>query len=120
MTVDHQSRHSTSGDDIEPAVLSDPEHSSVAALLEHLWDARGTDLQLTPGASPQVRVHGALVPVHGAVVLTPADTATMLGQLLTQQQVDDFVAAREYDFSFSFRDLARIRGNAFHTQGHVA
>jgi twitching motility protein PilT len=120
MTVDHTGRHSTSGNDIEPAIVADVEHSSVGALLQQLWDARGTDLQLTPGAPPQIRVHGALVPVKGAAVLMPSDTAAMLGQLLTEPQLDDFAAGREFDFSFGFRDLARIRGNAFHAQGNIA
>src|SRR4051812_8452699 len=40
--------------------------TTVDALLEALWDAKGTDLLLTVGAFPLVRVDGALRPVDGA------------------------------------------------------
>jgi twitching motility protein PilT len=87
------------------------------ALLDRLWRAGGTDLLLTVGIPPQIRVHGELRPVPDHPALTGADTETLLAELLTTEQLSNRDAAREYDFSFSWRNSARIRGNAFSQRG---
>ncbi len=89
-------------------------------LLEALWDARGTDLMLTVGLPPMVRVDGELIPIPGQSALLPDDTNSLLGEVLTPEQSDAWAAEREYDFSFSWRENARIRGNAFTQRGMTA
>jgi twitching motility protein PilT len=90
------------------------------ALLEALWQARGTDLLLTVGMPPQIRVHGELTPVPGHGVLSRHDTDALLADLLTREQASAWDVSREYDFSFSWRDLARIRASAFSQRGQTA
>ncbi|SDP25310.1 twitching motility protein PilT [Nakamurella panacisegetis] len=109
----------TEPDTAGPAAPS-PARAMVDALIEALWSAKGTDLLLTVGASPQLRVHGALHPVHGSAVLTDEDTRSLLAAILSDEQLDHYVPGAEFDFSFSWRDLGRIRGNAFQQQGHTA
>jgi twitching motility protein PilT len=92
----------------------------IDGLLDELWQAHGTDLLLTAGLPPQIRVHGTLHPVAGQSVLTPDDTDALLADLLTPEQTDAWSATHEYDFSFSWRDNARIRGNAFSQRGATA
>jgi twitching motility protein PilT len=87
--------------------------SRVDGLLEELWNAGGTDLLLTAGAPPKIRVHGDLHPVAGARSLTADDTESLVAELLSPAQSAAFAAQQDYDFSFSWRDKARIRGNAF-------
>ena len=82
-------------------------------LLGTLWQAGGTDLLLTAGMPPQVRVHGSLHPVPGEPVLTGDDTDALLAEILAPEQLAAWRTRHEYDFSFSWRDQARIRGNAF-------
>src|SRR3954451_1757467 len=95
--------------------------TTVDALLEALWDAKGTDLLLTVGAYPLIRVDGALRPVEGAErPLGSDDTAAALRELLSDRQLEAFAETHELDFSFSWRDNARIRGNAFRQRGNVA
>jgi twitching motility protein PilT len=89
----------------------------VDELLEVLWLAGGTDLLLTAGIPPQIRVHGELGAVVDTAVLTGDDTEALLAELLSTEQMAAYAAAREYDFSFSWRDDARIRGNAFRQRG---
>jgi twitching motility protein PilT len=91
----------------------------IDSLLDSLWQARGTDLLLTVGLPPQLRVHGELVPVAGPA-LTSDDTDSLLGELLTDGQSTAWKTQREYDFSFSWRDHARVRGNAFTQRGMTA
>jgi len=85
----------------------------VDGLLGELWRAGGTDLLLTAGLAPQLRVHGELHPVPGQPVLTGDDTEALLAELLDPAQLAAFDARRDHDFSFSWRDQARVRGNAF-------
>ena len=76
----------------------------IDGLLGMLWDARGTDLLLTAGMPPQARVHGDLHAVPNTPVLTADDTNSLLAELLTVTQTKGWDAAREYDFSFSWRE----------------
>jgi twitching motility protein PilT len=92
----------------------------VDGLLEVLWRAGGTDLLLTAGIPPQVRVHGELRAVPQAAVLSGEDTDSLLAELLSAEQAAMYAERNEYDFSFSWRDEARIRGNAFRQRGATA
>jgi twitching motility protein PilT len=91
---------------------------AIDALLDALWKAGGTDLLLTVGIPPQLRVHGALCPVPGPA-LTGADTSALLRELLTADQLAKWSRTHEFDFSFSWRENARIRGNAFTQRGET-
>src|SRR5438270_157732 len=92
----------------------------VDRLLDALWRAGGTDLLLTAGVPPLLRVHGDLHPLPEHPALTGADTDALLAELLTPEQDAGWRATHEYDFSFSWRDNARIRGNAFSQRGGTA
>lgn len=93
--------------------------STIDQLLDTLWRLGGTDLLLTVGLPPQVRVHGELSAVPGSAVLTATDTDHLLGQLLTDEQSTSWRAAHQYDFAFSWRESARVRGNAFTQRGNT-
>src|SRR4051812_6503065 len=67
-----------------------------------------------------LRVDGALTPVPGTAQLTPEDTNSLLSEVLRPEQVEAWNASQEFDFSFSWRDDARIRGNAFTQRGLTA
>jgi twitching motility protein PilT len=92
----------------------------IDSLLAALWDASGTDLLLTVGLPPMVRVDGELRPVAGEASLVPTDTDSLLAEVLTPEQRDAWSQQHEYDFSFSWREDARIRGNAFTQRGMTA
>lgn len=92
----------------------------VDQLLSALWDARGTDLMLTVGLPPMIRVDGTLLPVPGLSSLTHEDTDALLAEVLTPEQGEVWQSSHEYDFSFSWREHARIRGNAFTQRGLTA
>jgi len=92
----------------------------VDALLGAVWAAGGTDLLLTAGLPPQMRVHGELRSVPDEGSLTGWDTEALLAEVLTPEQAANRNTAQEYDFSLSWRDLARVRGNAFSQRGQIA
>jgi twitching motility protein PilT len=93
----------------------------VSHLLEQLWERGATDLLLTVGAPPLMRLNGDLQPVNGDEALTPEDTDSLLAAVLSSQGRAPFTDDdRELDFSFTWRDQARIRGNAYRQRGNVA
>jgi twitching motility protein PilT len=86
-------------------------------LLEYLWARRGTDLILTAGAAPLVRIDAQLSPVPGEPVLDAADTLQFVTGLLSVDDRERFTERHEVDFAFSWNGHARIRGNAFLQRG---
>src|SRR3954451_24576756 len=92
----------------------------VDRLLEALWDLGATDLILTVGAPPLMRLNGDLQPVNGDGPLSAEDTESMLAAILSGRGREPFTdTSRELDFSFTWRDMARIRGNAYRQRGNV-
>ena len=94
--------------------------SRIDQLLADLWQAGGTDLLLSVGLPPMLRVDGTLRRAPGTASLTSEDTEALLAEVLTADQARAWSDSHEYDFSFSWRDNARIRGNAFTQRGLTA
>ena len=89
-------------------------------LLRYMVEKRATDLHITTGAPPKVRMSGELVPVPGAEDLSPADTQRLCFSVMTDAQKQKFDEEHEVDFSFGIRGLARFRANVFRQRGAVA
>ncbi|MEI8083803.1 MAG: type IV pilus twitching motility protein PilT [Actinomycetes bacterium] len=98
--------------------MASKQRPTVDELLAELWEAKGSDLLLTAGTAPRLRADGELRPVSDVTKLTPADTESMLREILTEAQRRKF-ELNDLDFSFTWRNLARIRGNAFRQRGSV-
>ncbi len=78
-----------------------------------------SDLHLSVGRPPTLRVDRKLIPIEGAPVLTANGTAELVGAILNEQQMETFKSQRELDVSYSFGDKARFRINVFHQKGNV-
>ena len=89
-------------------------------LLEALWDSKGTDLLVSSGLSPMVRVDGDLGPLPGFGPLAASTADSLLRELLSPQQLGQFEQGSEVDFSFTWRRSARLRGNAFRAKGETS
>ena len=87
-------------------------------LLKHTVDIEGSDLHLTIGTPPQVRVHGHLKRLEFPD-LTPSDTKALAYSVLTDAQKKRFEETMELDFSFGIRGMARFRCNLFNQKGAV-
>ncbi len=75
---------------------------------------------LTAGLPPMIRVDGNLIPVPDSPVLSAHDTEDLLADVLTPDQLAHWSTQHEFDFSFTWREHARIRGNAFTQRGLTA
>ncbi|MFA5890351.1 MAG: type IV pilus twitching motility protein PilT [Actinomycetota bacterium] len=89
-------------------------------LLQDLMEEGATDLLLTAGTPPLMRVDGALVPMSGKKPLRPEDTEALILSTLTRELGAAFQRAKEVDFSFNWRGVARFRANAFRQRGSAA
>ena len=93
----------------------------VEQALAYLVTKGGSDLHLTTGSAPLVRVHGSLVPIPGTPELTSEDTQEVLDSFLTDpEKKQEFIADNEVDFSFELADVARFRVNAYRQRGSVS
>ncbi len=79
----------------------------------------GSDLHISEGRHPTIRVSGQLLPLIKHPVLNKDDTAGILAVLLSSQNKELFYNTREIDFSYSAPE-GRFRGNAFFQQGAVS
>ncbi|HEX2142228.1 MAG TPA: type IV pilus twitching motility protein PilT [Candidatus Limnocylindria bacterium] len=83
------------------------------ALLTELKNRGGSDLHLTAGFPPAIRIHGELLAVEGQPVLTPPELQKMLYSILTQKQRERFENTLELDLSYQVPGEARYRVNIF-------
>jgi twitching motility protein PilT len=90
------------------------------AWLSILHDQDGTDILLTDGSKPLLRVDGRLVPLEEAEVLTGEEIEAIARTQLHDQYGDRLHLGKEVDFSFSWRDRARIRASAFYQRNQCA
>lgn len=79
----------------------------------------GSDLHLTTGVPPMLRLHGRLMPMD-LPPLNPAETKALAYSILTDAQKQKFEEEKELDFSFGVKGLSRFRANVFLQRGAVA
>ena len=93
---------------------------NLRALLQEMIEHEASDLHITAGERPKLRVDGDIVNSSVEHVLTPKDTLQLAYSVLTEQQKKRFEFEDELDFSFGIQNLARFRGNVFKQRGCVA
>lgn len=89
-------------------------------LLQLLVDKEGSDIHIVPNTLPSIRVHGELIPIEGAPVLSPEQAEALIYPILSQEQKDYVKVNKELDFGYQFLDKGRFRTNVYHVQGNIA
>jgi twitching motility protein PilT len=80
----------------------------------------GSDLHISAGRYPAIRVTGQLIFLVKRAIFTNEDVLGILGQLLgDKEKIEHFLENQEVDFSFNFRGESRLRGNAFFQKGMI-
>jgi len=87
-------------------------------LFEAMANQGASDLHLTEGAAPTIRVHGEMTPLEHPV-LNSTDTRQLCYSVLSEEQKKQFEEESELDFSFGVQGLSRFRGNLFVQKGAV-
>jgi len=92
----------------------------VQELVDIVIKEGGSDLHLSTGRFPVIRVATQLVPLVNRVKFTQEDMMAILGVLLDKPKIEKFKLNQEIDFSYDHKGTARLRGNAFYREGAVA
>jgi len=91
----------------------------IEELLQIMVQRGGSDLHVTAGSQPKVRIDGALVSTEHEV-FTPKATKKVIYSVLTEEQIARFEKHLELDVSFGIDGLGRFRTNVFQQRGAVA
>jgi len=93
---------------------------NLRSMLEEMLAREASDLHLSAGERPKLRVDGEIVDTAVEQVMSPKDTLALAYSVLTETQKKRFEQEDELDFSFGIQNLARFRGNVFKQRGCVS
>ena len=99
-----------------------PENASqiqLHQLLRAMIEKGSSDLHITTGTPPLLRIDGSIVPLK-LPKLDPVDTKRLCYTILTEEQKIQFEQSNELDFAFGVRGLSRFRANIFMQRDNVA
>ncbi|GAC1323668.1 MAG: hypothetical protein NVSMB13_03910 [Mycobacteriales bacterium] len=82
-------------------------------LLGRVLDSGASDLHVTAGAQPTIRLHGHLTPLEGTPIMTPPIIQRMMYAMITQKQRERFEEVLELDFAYAVPGKARFRVNLY-------
>lgn len=88
-------------------------------LLLLMMEKRASDLHITSGLSPILRIDGELIPTQYEK-LTPDVCQRLIYSLLTDSQKEKFEASNELDLAFGIKGIGRIRMNVYRQKGAIA
>src|SRR5258707_1735305 len=89
-------------------------------LLTMMIERGASDLHITTGTHPQIRLHGKLTALTQFDVQMPQDTQRLAYSVLNEGQKQKFEEENELDLSFGIQGLARFRCNVYRQRGAVA
>lgn len=89
-------------------------------LLETVLTQKASDLHLSSGNHPVIRVGGRLIPLVRKKVLTAEDTKGIAFEMMSDKQAEQFLKEKEMDVSYAFGSDARFRVNVFFRQGDIS
>lgn len=91
---------------------------TIEDLLRELVEEEGSDLHLTAGSPPRIRVHGKLLATEHDILM-PDSTQRMIYSILNNDQIARFEQNLELDMSFGIGGLGRFRTNVFMQRGTI-
>ena len=101
----------------EPGASAFP---NLRALLEEMVERDASDLHITTGIPPRLRIDGELGDAREGRPLAPGEASELVHAVLTAARKDELSAGREIDFAFDLPGLARFRCSCFRQRGHPA
>ena len=93
--------------------------AAIDRYLEPLWERGATDLHISAGAPPMIRVEGRLIPLDEPD-LGAEDATQLILSVLSDDLALQLRREKEVDFSFSWKNQTRFRANCFFQQGAMA
>jgi twitching motility protein PilT len=102
------------------STIKDPMSVDFASVLTQMVDSRASDVHLTPGFAPAIRVRGRIVPMDDYPQLTPQDTRDIVYSILNDSQRKRFENQQQLDFAYAIPGVARFRVNCFFQRGSIS
>lgn len=91
----------------------------ITELLKLSIEQNASDLHLSPGMPPMLRIDGNLKSIEGHGIIFPEKNQEMIYSLMSKEQINIFEQTLELDFAMLVPDLAGFRVNAFHEMNGV-
>ncbi len=89
-------------------------------LLEKVFKEEASDLHISVGHRPTLRITGQLIPLAKEKIIEPVDSEGIANTLMNDLQHKKFLEEREIDFSYDFESRARFRINVFFQKGNIS
>jgi twitching motility protein PilT len=89
-------------------------------LVHIISSENASDLHLSEGRHPTIRVAGFLVPLVKKTVLTREHTLGLFSEMVAKEVKEQFLQTKECDFAYQHGEVARFRGNAFFQRGAIS
>lgn len=94
--------------------------SQIKELLMETHQSMASDLHISVGDYPTLRINGSLVPLVKKKILTAEEAQGYAAALMTEDQTEQFLKNKEIDFSYNFEDKFRFRINAYFQKGVIS
>jgi twitching motility protein PilT len=91
-----------------------------AAVLGGMVEQNASDVHLSPGVPPAMRLRGQITPMESFGKLTQQDTREIVYSVLNDAQRKRFENERQLDLAYSIPGLARFRVNVFFQRGAIS
>lgn len=89
-------------------------------IIDLILQEKASDLHLSVGSHPMIRVSGTLIPLLKKPILNQHDLNSFIKILMRKDQYERYVTFTEVDFSYENAEGVRFRGNAFFQRGEMA
>src|SRR3989338_1572892 len=88
-------------------------------IIQLMLKQNASDLHITVGRHPTIRIDGGLVELAKKQVLTEEVAREFIFLMLSREQKEEYLKNKELDFSYSYRGVARFRVNVFFQRGFM-
>lgn len=92
----------------------------ISKIIEKAIEKNASDIHISAGKPPVLRVDGKLYLIKEEKTLNPTDTKEITFFILGEERKKEFLEKKELDFSYEYKYKTRFRGNAFFQQGIVS
>jgi len=90
--------------------------AQINQIFQYLIDHKGSDLHLSEGSVPKIRVHGSVTPIEGASVLDHETIKMLLGEICDPAAFEKYLEGGDLDFAYTMDADSRFRCNYFRQQ----
>ncbi len=94
--------------------------SQLEELLEAAGKHNASDIHISVGRYPTLRIDDRLIPITKHSVITKENAEGLIDVLLNKEQKESLLLKKEIDFSYNYQDKIRFRVNVFHQRGYLS